>query len=306
MLKFIIGLFLSLSSMVTIAQGRDPVSWKIVTEQVDSLTYQVSLQAVIKKPYHIYPIKSSGGGLGMPTSIVFEQNSNIDFLGSIAEKGLEENQGKQLPYYKEGVSFSQKIKLKDDKSQLLELTVKYMACNDRMCLPPAKQTFSVMINGDQINSGIEVDMADSSVAPIEERPYQDFEMIDTEGKVVSSHDIVRESAYTFIDFWASWCSPCRVQGKALIPLFQKYKSDGLRVIAISLDTSQEKWVKAIEADGYTWTNLSDLKGFESPLAKYYDIKAIPRNFLIDPQGNIIARDLHGQDLENKLAELFKN
>jgi thiol-disulfide isomerase/thioredoxin len=130
-------------------------------------------------------------------------------------------------------------------------------------------------------------------------------MADMEGKTISSKNITSKSKYTFIDFWASWCAPCRAQGRELIPIYNNYRSKGFNVIAISLDTDIKAWKKATQADGYTWTNLSDLKGFESPISKKYNITAIPRNLLIDRKGNIIAMDLHGKALEAKLAELFK-
>ena len=98
--------------------------------------------------------------------------------------------------------------------------------------------------------------------------------------------------------------PCRAQGRELVPLYDTYKSKGFSVIAISLDTKAEAWKKAIEADRYTWTNLCDLKGFDSEISKRYGIVAIPRNFLIDSKGAIIANDLHGRELESKLKELF--
>lgn len=304
MFKFILGLLLGFTSFLGYAQGKDPVSWKITSEKIDSNIYQIHLEATIKKPYHIYPMQSSGGGLGMPTAIIFAENPHIELLGTIEEKAAETAVGKHLPYYAEGVTFIQKIRIKTTQPQTCTLTVKYMACNDRMCLPPAKKTWSIIINGETIPSEEEETSKEQIDESIAQTPYQDFELPDVDGKTVSSKDIVQHNTYTFVDFWASWCSPCREQGRALIPLYQKYRSKGFGVIGISLDTNVEKWKKAILADGYRWINLSDLKGFESPLAKYYHIRAIPRNYLIDQQGKIIARDLHGQALESKLIELF--
>jgi len=130
-------------------------------------------------------------------------------------------------------------------------------------------------------------------------------MANTEGKKVATKTITATSKYTFIDFWASWCAPCRSQARALLPLYKKYKAKGLRVIGVSLDTDAARWKKAIRDDGYPWTNLSDGKGFDSPISKKYGITAIPKNLLIDSKGNIIVMNLHGKELEARLEELFK-
>ena len=134
--------------------------------------------------------------------------------------------------------------------------------------------------------------------------YDDFVLPDVKGKRISARTVVSMNKYTFIDFWASWCSPCRMQAKALVPLYNKYRAKGLGVIGVSLDTDVAAWKKAIEKDGYSWTNLADLKGFDSPVIKKYHIQAIPKNFVVDNKGVIIARDLHGKELEAKLMELF--
>lgn len=303
MLRYILGLFLCFSAFRGYTQVKDPVSWTAVSEKIGPLTFKVNLKAVIKKPYHIYPMKSSSGGLGMPTAIIFDANDCIEFLGGIEEKGVEA-EGKRLAYYPDSVTFSQKIRLKSDNSQILKFKMKYMACNDRMCLPPASKTLSLVVNGENTLDQIDETLKMSEIAAAVEKPYQDFALPDTAGRLIYAKDIVQNATYTFIDFWASWCSPCRLQGRALIPLFEKYQSKGFRVIAVSLDTDAEKWAKAIRNDNYIWTNLSDLRGFDSPLAKYYNITAIPRNFLVDQEGNIIARDLHGESLTSKLVELL--
>lgn len=129
-------------------------------------------------------------------------------------------------------------------------------------------------------------------------------MPDTLGTIITSSDIISKSKYTFIDFWASWCAPCRAQGRALIPVYNKYHKAGFNVLAVSLDTNPLAWTKAIRADGYSWTNVCDLKGFESPVPKKYGITAIPRNFLVDNKGVIVAMDLHGKELELLIAKLL--
>jgi thiol-disulfide isomerase/thioredoxin len=305
MKRIILSVILSIVSSLAFAQDNHPVSWKFNAEPAGPSTFKILIKALIKDPYHIYPQQSSGGGLGMPTEILFEANPNVEFVGEVQEKGLEDHGTEAPAYYKKGVVFSQVVRLKGDKPTTLSFRIKYMACNDFMCLPPSNKQFTLDINGKQEEEKDPKAGADSVSAAEKALVYEDFLMADTAGRSVSSKEITDKAKYTFIDFWASWCAPCRVQGRALIPLYAKYKSKGLKVIAVSLDTNPAAWKKAIRADGYTWVNLSDLKGFESPIILKYGITAIPRNFLIDPNGKIIAKDLHGSELEAKLAELFK-
>ncbi|MCD0489183.1 TlpA family protein disulfide reductase [Pedobacter sp. MC2016-14] len=292
-------------AMLSFAQASHPVSWQFSSEKIAPLTYKIKLQASVKEPYHIYPQQASGAGLGMPTEILFKEDSNVEFIGEMAEKGLEQTGDEKVPYYSKGVVFTQTLKLKSEKSTTLDFTIKYMACTNQMCLPPSRKQFTLALN----DKGKEGDI-EESVSTEESKEmasifkYEDFMMADTSGKVIDSKVITSASKYTFVDFWASWCIPCRAQGRALIPLYHKYRSKGFDVIGVSLDTDIKAWKKAIEADKYIWTNLSDLKGFESDMSKRYRITAIPRNFLIDNKGVIVARDLHGSELEAKLFELL--
>lgn len=287
------------------AQDNHPVSWKFSSEQIARLTYQIKLHATVKEPYHIYP-QGAAGGMGMPTEFLFDQNDNVEFVGEMEERGEEQKNEERLSYYSKGVTFTQMLKLKSEQKTTLAFTIKFMACTNQMCLPPSKKQFTLDLIG-QGKDTVAVKNEDNvtpSNKPAGSFKYEDFAMADMDGKVISSKNITSKSKYTFIDFWASWCAPCRTQGRELIPLYNKYRSKGFEVIAVSLDTDAKAWRKATEADGYKWTNLSDLKGFESPISKKYNIIAIPRNLLIDQKGNIIAMDLHGKELEAKLTELF--
>jgi len=110
--------------------------------------------------------------------------------------------------------------------------------------------------------------------------------------------------YILLDFWASWCGPCRGENPTLVKMYSLYKDKGLAILGISLDDNKSLWIEAIKADGLTWENVSDLKGSKNNAALIYGINGIPDNFLIDKSGTIIARNLRGERLEKKLQELM--
>ncbi len=110
--------------------------------------------------------------------------------------------------------------------------------------------------------------------------------------------------YTLVEFWASWCGPCRREGPVLNRLFEKYNKDGFEIYSISLDTNEKHWLGAIEKDGRTWINVSSLEGFTTPAAYEYSVTALPMNYLIDGEGKIIAKGIHGDELEKLVDELM--
>lgn len=134
-------------------------------------------------------------------------------------------------------------------------------------------------------------VSEGSVAP-------DFTLADTAGNQHQLHDF--QGKYVLVDFWASWCVPCRQENPNLIKAYEKYKSKNFEIIGVSLDggrdDSHQRWVDAIKKDQLSWLQLSDLKNWGSPVAKTYQVTAIPMNFLIGPDGKIVARNLRGEEL----------
>ena len=134
------------------------------------------------------------------------------------------------------------------------------------------------------------------------QPAPEIELPNTDGTLVKLSEL--KGKYVLIDFWAAWCKPCRQENPNLVRLYNQYKDKGFEVFGVSLDRTKEDWVKAIADDGLTWTQVSDLKYFNSVAAELYQIEAIPATYMLDPEGKIIAKDLRGPSLENKLAEIF--
>lgn len=131
-----------------------------------------------------------------------------------------------------------------------------------------------------------------------------FTQNDTLGRPVSLASF--RGKYVLLDFWASWCGPCRAENPNVVKNFNKYKDKNFTVLSVSLDQPGKKqaWLDAIHKDGLTWTHVSDLKSWNNEVAKLYGIRAVPQNFLIDPKGKIIAKNIKGEALTEKLAELF--
>ena len=133
-------------------------------------------------------------------------------------------------------------------------------------------------------------------------PMLNFTQNNTEGQPVRFADF--RGKYVFVDFWASWCGACRAENPNLLNAYNNYRNKNFTVIGVSLDDNGDKWKKAIKDDNMPWTQLSDLKGWANEVSTYYGIQGIPSSLLIDLQGNIIARNLRGEALNKKLADLF--
>ncbi len=138
------------------------------------------------------------------------------------------------------------------------------------------------------------------------RMATDFTQNDTIGNPVSLSSF--RGRYVLVDFWASWCRPCRVENPNVVAAYRKYKDKGFDVLGVSLDrpNARDMWLKAIHDDQLSWTQVSDLQYWNNDVAKLYGIQSIPQNLLLDPEGKIIAKNLRGPALHEKLEEIFGN
>lgn len=139
--------------------------------------------------------------------------------------------------------------------------------------------------------------------PLVGKPAPNLTMQDVNGKTVSISDF--KGKYLLVDFWASWCGPCRQENPNVVAAYNQYKDKNFTILGVSLDDDKQAWIDAIKKDGLAWHHMSDLKQWESAAVNAYQFDGIPFNVLIDPQGTIVASSLRGPELEAKLAEVLK-
>jgi peroxiredoxin len=131
----------------------------------------------------------------------------------------------------------------------------------------------------------------------------DFALESVDGKTIRLSSL--KGKCLLLQFWASWCGPCRVENPTIVHLYDNFKNKGLTILGISIDKSRDEWIKGIQKDGLTWTQVSDLKGWDSPILNLYDISSVPDNILLDANGKIVAQDLRGAQIEEKIKQFLQ-
>lgn len=135
---------------------------------------------------------------------------------------------------------------------------------------------------------------------------KEFTMASIDGKNISLKEEIVKNKITIIDFWASWCGPCMHEVPNLVSLYNKYKDSGLGIVGISLDEEEESWKSAIKENKMSWTQLSDLQGWDNMAARLYGVESIPHILVVNKKGEIIAKDLRGEDLKNFIDDQHFN
>jgi peroxiredoxin len=153
------------------------------------------------------------------------------------------------------------------------------------------------------NVGKEIVSRIELLSKVEEgKPAQNFTQSTPDGKSVQLANY--KGRYVLVEFWASWCGPCRAENPNLLSQYKLYNSKGFDILSVSLDNNKDYWLKAVEKDALPWTQVSDLKGWNNEVAVLYGIRAVPASFLIDPTGKIVATGLRGETLNKRLETLF--
>lgn len=226
-----------------------------------------------------------------------EQKKDKAFVQTIMDQaGVAMNDRKtlQFDYIKQHpdsyISLDAMNELISSRADVNTLLPLYKGLSEKMRHTKQGTALDKKINGDPLT-------AIGAIAP-------DFTQNDVNDKPVKLSDF--RGKYVLIDFWASWCGPCRAENPNVVKAYNQYKDKNFTVLGVSLDAQgkKEAWLAAIQKDNLPWTQVSDLKAWENEVAQKYDIKAIPQNFLIDPSGKIIAKNLRGEALEKKLAEVL--
>lgn len=135
--------------------------------------------------------------------------------------------------------------------------------------------------------------------------YIEIVQKDLSGKEVKLSEVVKKNRYTLIDFWASWCGPCRMEIPYLVEAYAKYQSKGFEIYGVSLDEDKDAWKNAVQGMQMKWIQVSDLKGWHNEAAQAYGVQSIPANMLVDTEGKIVATNLRGEDVAHTLENLLK-
>jgi peroxiredoxin len=147
------------------------------------------------------------------------------------------------------------------------------------------------------------DVVQSMMATTVGQPAPDINLPSPEGKEIALSSL--RGKVVLIDFWASWCGPCRKEMPNVVKAYSKFKARGFEIYGVSLDQDKSRWIEAIEKDGITWPQVSDLKQWSSEVVRQYNIQGIPFTILLDKEGKILAKNLRGPELEQKLAEVLQ-
>ena len=197
---------------------------------------------------------------------------------------------------------------KSKKGSYLSVLMLEKLINEKTIDIKSAKEITAAYNPEILNSRVGKILVEQVNAPIEPTSIGEiapnFDGPSPSGEVLSLSDL--KGKVTIIEFWASWCRPCRVENPNLVRLYKEMHPKGLEIVGVSLDRNKSSWLRAIDDDGLIWNHVSNLKFWQDPIAKLYNIRAIPASFIIDKQGRIIEKNLRGAQLAAKIGEILSN
>lgn len=296
-------------TIYTLKSKKSGTSLVIVAEKKAAIYIKGALNNLQKASIYTYKQQKEQQDWDMISAAtqeqIYEMQVKVDAAG---RNGDMEEQKKCLAEYEN--------MLKKQKKQIIEfallhpnsivsasLVARYLDKEeDLKSLEKLYSNFSYGVQGGKYGKQIERVIASLKRTAIgEEAPL--FSLKDSANKEIKLENF--RGKYVLLDFWASWCVPCRQESPFLLALYEKYQAKNFEIIGISLDKNRKDWINVIQKDKMKWIQLADFKAVESEVVKKYEVKDIPQNFLIDEKGKIIAKNLHEEALAQKLASLIK-